>query len=196
LLSPQVKFVLPKDQVKDGSFFTNIVVDLENNDCGLDAFAYMSDVWRFGLVVYSLKSNSSWRVEHEFFYPDPMATKFNVNGLQFRWPDGLFGLALSPPSRFSSEKTLYFHPMASFREFAVSTDVLRNATAMQDEIADMFYAFSPRGTENEHSSAEAMAANGVLFYNLVTRNAVGCWNARLPYKYVVLYLIIFLYNIF
>ncbi|XP_065352966.1 protein yellow-like [Cloeon dipterum] len=177
-----VKYVLPDDQVKDGSFFTNIVVDLVNNDCGLDAYAYMSDVWRFGLVIYDLKTNTSRRIEHEYFYPDPMATKFNVNGLQFRWPDGIFGLALSPASRFTNEKTLYFHPMASFREFAVSTEVLRNSSANGDEIADMFHAFDPRGTANEHSSAEAMSANGVLFYNLVSRNAVGCWNSRLPYK--------------
>ncbi|KAF4525512.1 hypothetical protein B566_EDAN014898 [Ephemera danica] len=177
-----VKYELPKETVKDGSFFTNIIVDVVDKQCGLDAFAYMGDVWRFGLVVYNLKLNSSHRIEHEYFYPDPMAAKFTVNGLSFRWPDGIFGLALSPPSRFTDERTLFFHPMASFREFAVSTNILRNSSAEKDEVADLFHAFSPRGPSNEHSSASAMSASGVLFFNLVTRNAVGCWNARLPYE--------------
>lgn len=39
-----------------------------------------------------------------------------------------------------------------------------------------------RGLENRHSSASGMDRRGILFYNLVTQNAVGCWNSNRPYK--------------
>lgn len=32
-----------------------------------------------------------------------------------------------------------------------------------------------------HSTAEIMDDTGLQFFNLVDRNAVGCWNSQLPY---------------
>jgi len=48
------RFVVPTNQTSRDSLFTNIVVDIANNNCG-DAYAYMSDVFQYGLVVYSYK---------------------------------------------------------------------------------------------------------------------------------------------
>lgn len=46
-----------------------------NQNCN-DAFAYFSDELGYGLIVYSLKENRSWRFEHTFFQPDPLRGSF------------------------------------------------------------------------------------------------------------------------
>jgi hypothetical protein len=48
------RFTLPTNQTQKDSLFTNIVVEITNNNCE-DAFAYMSDVFQYGLVVYNYK---------------------------------------------------------------------------------------------------------------------------------------------
>lgn len=48
------RFIIPKNQTLKDSLFTNIVVEILNDNCE-DAYAYMSDVFQYGLVVYSYK---------------------------------------------------------------------------------------------------------------------------------------------
>lgn len=33
-----------------------------------------------------------------------------------------------------------------------------------------------------HVSSSAMDDNGIMYYNLVTRDSIGCWDSRKPYK--------------
>ena len=54
--------------------------------------------------------------------------RFVLDDVTFRWMDGIFGLALSPIDKETGDRTMFFHPMASFREFAVQTSVIRNET--------------------------------------------------------------------
>lgn len=179
------RYVFPKTSLKENSFLTGITLDVDGTQCGSeqdDAFAYIADVWAFGMVVYNFKTDKSWRVEHEYFHPDPLSCKFNVSGVSFRWLDGLFGIALSPLNKEdpTAVRTMYFHPMSSYREFSVPTSVIRNETAAGDS-ADAFTAYDVRGRTRSHASASAMSAQGILLYNLVTRDAVGCWNTHLPH---------------
>lgn len=86
----------------------------------------MPDEIGFGLIVYDWKANKSWRLEHSFFYPDPLAGDYKIAGLNFQWPgEGVFGVALSPIDD-DGYRTLFFHPLSSNREFSVSTKYLRN----------------------------------------------------------------------
>lgn len=71
-------YTIPDDQLNDSSFFANIAV--EENNCD-DSFAYLADLARPGLVVYSLKDNSSWLVEHHYFHIEPLAGNMNVSGV-------------------------------------------------------------------------------------------------------------------
>lgn len=64
------------------------------NDCS-DSVAYIADVNGYGLVVFDLARQSSWRVEYNFFYPFPHMGTMTVNGQTFDLMDGVFGLALS-----------------------------------------------------------------------------------------------------
>lgn len=109
-----VRYDIPPSQVKEDSLHSNIVIDVVKERCD-DAHAYVTDVWRFGIVVYSLRKNRSWRVTNYNFSPDPVASDFNVFGLNFQWLDGVFGMSLSLAKSPTNERVLYFHPMASFK---------------------------------------------------------------------------------
>ncbi|XP_017869819.1 PREDICTED: protein yellow [Drosophila arizonae] len=176
-----VRYPLPESQVKQDSLHSNIAVDIRNGDC-LDAHVFVTDVWRFGIVVYSLAKNRSWRVTNYNFSPNPVASDFNVYGLNFQWLDGVFGMSLSNGPR-SSDRVLYFHPMASYKEFMVSTDLLLDESLWTDGTLDTSKLFVPIGDRgfNGQSSTSGIARNGVMFFTQVHRDNVGCWDTSKPY---------------
>lgn len=47
------------------------------NDCE-NIHAYLSDVWRFGLVVFSLERMHAWRIFDHTFFPEPLAANYKV----------------------------------------------------------------------------------------------------------------------
>ncbi|XP_067616140.1 dopaminechrome tautomerase [Eurosta solidaginis] len=181
-----VRFNLPQEQIKEDSLHSNILTDIRNGQCD-DAYVYVTDVWRFGLVVYSLAKNRSWRVTNYNFSPNPIASDFNIYGLNFQWLDGVFGMSLSVNDQelknTGSGRILYFHPMASFKEFAVSTELLRDESlwpSNSQDVAKYFIELGDRGYLGQ-SSASHIARNGVMFYTQVHRDNIGCWNTANPY---------------
>lgn len=109
---PIFSYEFPPDQVKEDSLHSNLVVDIRNGRCN-DAHAYITDVWRFGITVFSLAKGRSWRISHHFFYPTPEACDYTLNGLNFQWTDGVFGMSLSPINE-PPDRLLFFHPMSSY----------------------------------------------------------------------------------
>ncbi|KAF4518375.1 hypothetical protein B566_EDAN007102 [Ephemera danica] len=173
-----LRHTLSSDVTRQGALFSNLVVDTRGGKCA-DTHVYMADAWRFGIVVFSARSQTSWRVEHEYMQSDPLACRYNTSGQNFMWHDGVFGFGLAP--EVSGDRTLYFAPMSSFRAFAVPSSVLRNET---ENTHAAFTVLPARGGGlggQWHAGASAMSRSGIWFYNLVTRDAVGCWNSRLPY---------------
>ncbi|KAJ8731639.1 hypothetical protein PYW07_004803 [Mythimna separata] len=164
------KYVFPADQVKEDSGFANIAV--EDADCE-NTYAYAGDLGKPAIVVYSWEKNESWRITHHFFHPDPLACDFSVKGFNFSWTDALFGLGLSAPNA-DNYSTLYFHPMASYDEFAVSTEYLRNQS-LAEENFKAFKVLGSRGPNAQSSVSFVDPKTGVLFYSLVNLNAVACW---------------------
>lgn len=167
-------YKFPADHIKDTSFFANIAV--EDDDCD-NSFAYSADLGKPGLVVYSWKSQTSWRITHNFFHPDPTAGNFSINNIDFQWEDGLFGLALSKPQPPENHPILYFHPFVSKDEFQVSTKFLKNETlaAMSAEIYHEFKRIGSRGPNGQSSVEFLDKKTGVLFYTLPNLNAIACW---------------------
>lgn len=177
-----LKYELPDEFVKEDGLYSNIAIDIRDGDCE-NVHAYLTDVWRFGLVVYSLKHDHSWRITDHLFFPEPLASSYNLHGLHFEWTDGLFGLALSPyDKRFSDDRLLYFHPMSSFREFYVKTSVILNETGWSESKKEDFRLIGQSRGRSGHVSASGMDRNGVMFFNWVTQDRIGCWDSRKPYK--------------
>lgn len=86
-------YKFPSTQVKDSSVFTNIVVDMKDND-GQNIFAYISDTAAYKLIVYDYKNDDSWVINQANFYPYPTHSNYIVNGVKFTSMDGVLGLAL------------------------------------------------------------------------------------------------------
>jgi hypothetical protein len=172
-------FQLPQDQIKEDSLYSNIVIDVRNNQCD-HAIAYAADVWRFGLIVYDLFNNTSFRIQHHFFFPDPLSSRYNLHGLEFQWTDGLFGIALTPLD-VNDEKTMFFHPMSSFREFAVPVSAISDKKTADKSFDKFVPVGKPRAKDYGHSSGSAIDRNGVMFFNMVTRDSVWCWDTRKEY---------------
>ncbi|XP_034939871.1 protein yellow-like isoform X2 [Chelonus insularis] len=173
------RYQLPEEQVKQDSLWSNIVVDIRDGNCDY-ARAYLSDVWRFGMVIYDLFSDSSFRIQHHFFFPDPLSSRYDLHGLRFHWMDGIFSLALSPID-INNDRTLFFHPMSSFREFAVSTSLLIDKESVDANIESFVPVGKPRAKDFGHSSGAAIDRNGVMFFDMVTRDSVWCWDTRKEY---------------
>ncbi|XP_043283685.1 protein yellow-like [Venturia canescens] len=173
------RYQIPEDQVKQDSLWSNLVVDIRNNDCE-SAVAYLSDVWRFALIVYDHARDSSYRIQHHFFLPDPLSSRYELHGIRFQWMDGIFGISLSPLD-INNDRTLFFHPMSSFREFAVSTTVFRDKETAESSPDSFVPIGRPRAKDFGHSSGSAIDRNGVMFFNMVTRDSVWCWDTRKEY---------------
>lgn len=161
------------------TFIANTAVDI-GKSCE-DTFAYFSDELGYGLIVYSWEQNRSWRFDHSYFYPDPLRGDFNIGGLNFQWgEEGIFGMALSP-TRSDGFRTLYFSPLASHREFSVSTRILRDESRAEDSYHDFFF-FPIERSSNSHTTARVCSDDGIMLFNLVDQNAVGCWHTSMPYE--------------
>ncbi|XP_063921680.1 protein yellow [Zophobas morio] len=173
------RYNLKEHDYKDDSFFANIVVDVDPSKCD-EAFAYIPDLGAYGMVVYSWKENDSWRVKHNYFHFDPLKGDFNVGGVNFQWTDGVFGLALGPRLE-NGDRTLYFHPLASTREFSVSTNVLKNKTIATDP--HNYYLFKIEGNRGDLTQASASDFDekaNVLFLTQINKDGVACWNPKKP----------------
>lgn len=167
------------DDTNQNTFIANIAVDI-GKTCD-DTFAYFSDELGYGLISYSWEQNRSWRFEHSYFFPDPLRGDFNIAGLNFQWgEEGIFGLALSQ-IRSDGFRTLYFSPLASHREFSVSTRILRDETRVDDSFHD-FSFFPTERTANSHTTSRVCSDDGIMLFNLIDQNAVGCWHTSMPYE--------------
>ncbi|ETN64462.1 yellow protein precursor [Anopheles darlingi] len=172
------RYELRPEDTNPNTFIANIAIDM-GRSCE-DTFAYMSDELGYGLIVYSFEQNRSWRFAHSFFFPDPLRGDFNVAGLNFQWgEEGIFGMSLTPlqPDGY---RTLYFSPLASHREFTVSTRVLRDEEKVEESFHEFQY-LKERGP-NAHTTSRVMSESGLQLFNLIDQNAVGCWHSSLPYS--------------
>ncbi|KAJ9585377.1 hypothetical protein L9F63_002837 [Diploptera punctata] len=170
-------YTLKPSDLKEDSFFANIIVDVESDSCD-DAYAYVPDLGGYGIVVYSLKDNESWRVKHHYFYLDPKSGNYTVGGVNFHWTDGVFSLALTPPQE-DGFKTAYFHALSSTDEFTVSTRILRNKTLATDpHNFEEFKFLGNRGPNSQATASFLDEPSGVVFYTQINKNGVGCWNSK------------------
>ncbi|XKL69648.1 hypothetical protein PGB90_007417 [Kerria lacca] len=173
------EYTLPTHFIKNDSLLSNIIADVKNKNCD-EAFAYIADCGANALIVYDLEKDESWRITHHFFHFDPLSGDYFVGtpsrGINFQWPDGIFGLALSG-IQSNGYRILYFHPLSSTREFAVSTEIIQNKS-IASQAYHKYKVLGSRGPDTQSLSSSLDEKNGVLFYTLLNKNGVGCWNSN------------------
>ncbi|KAI4460332.1 protein yellow-related [Holotrichia oblita] len=157
------------------------VVDVTSNNCD-DAYAYFPDLAGFGLVVYSLKKDESWRVKHNYFYLEPQAGEFRIGGIPFQWNDGVFSAALTD-ARADGSRDMIFHSMAGTHLYVVSTKILKDKDlATRSYHEDDFKVLGDRGPGSQTSASDLHKSSGILFLSMVNQNAVGCWDTNKPFE--------------
>ncbi|KAL4712270.1 hypothetical protein ACJJTC_004032 [Scirpophaga incertulas] len=172
------RYPIPAKFVLQNSLITNIIVDSRDAHCK-DLHVYIADAWRFGLIVFRASDAAFWRFSHFSFYPEPLLSNYTLHGLNFQWSDGLFGMSLG---KFQNgDRPLYYHSMSSSFEFIVRTSVVRDPSRVSDSVSEFKLLGEPRGFDGQVSAA-AVDRNGVMFYNLISRDSIGCWNTCKPYK--------------
>lgn len=140
------------------SLFVTPVVDVRDpgpvGRCE-NTMVYIADVTGFGILVYDLKRDHSWRTHNKLVYPHPPYGTFYVAGETFDLMDGVIGMALSPRDTSinqrsyglfgnyyqpnanyvapESHRILYFHALASVTENAVPLRVLDNSTMWEED---------------------------------------------------------------
>ncbi|CAH2236801.1 jg8560 [Pararge aegeria aegeria] len=172
------RFPIPSEFVLQNSLITNLVVDTRDAQCK-DLHVYIADAWRFGLIVFRESDESFWRFSHYTFYPEPLLSNYTLHGLNYQWSDGLFGMSLGQMNR--GDRPLYYHSMSSSLEFVVQTSVIRNPSRVNNAVDEFKLLGESRGLKGQ-VSASAIDRNGVMFFNLISLDSIGCWNSRKPYE--------------
>lgn len=81
-----------------------------------------------------------------------------------------------------SDRTVYFHALASTKEFSVPNTVLKNETFATS--TDSYHAYTllgDRGPKSQSTAEFYDAKTDVIFYTQINRDAIGCWNINKPF---------------
>ncbi|KAI5637210.1 major royal jelly protein domain-containing protein [Phthorimaea operculella] len=166
----------------------SITLDFPTQDCST-VYAYIPDLQTYGLIVYSLRENDSWRLSHNYFSFNPIYGNLRISGQYFQWSDGIFSLTVTQPG-IDTCRTAYFHALASITTFSVSTCVLRNRTASQDpNFWQMFSVVGERGANTQSTTHLYSPRANALFWAEIGRDALSCWNTGMtlePQNVVIL----------
>lgn len=149
-----------------------------------------------------MAQRTSWRTTNYLYNPDPFASDYSYQGINFQWTDGVFGASLSPLNKPAGDRVLFYHPMSSFnvslscykifkfaiilnsqQEFTVRTSILRNQTAWLTSTAPAtaFQSIGSRGRRSQSSTTD-MTPSGILIAAQVQLEGVSCWDTRKPYN--------------
>ncbi|XP_047352408.1 protein yellow-like [Vespa velutina] len=170
------KYTLKDSDQKHNSFIADLVIDVKPDACQ-DAYAYLSDFSAYGLIVYSWAKNNSWRIEHNYFYFDPLQGDYNISGYNFQWTDGIFGLALTP-YQDDGYRTLYFHAMSGITEFYVSTEVLQDDTLILSNNYHAFHVAGDKGPKSQGPSSVIDQETEIAYFTQIQKNGIGCWDTN------------------
>lgn len=157
------------------SDFGNLEVDVTSSNCE-EPYAYIPDSDTYRLLVYNWKTNESYAITHNFFHFDPLCGDIDLGEVHYQSQKGLYGISLSPMAR-DGFRTVYFHSIASTMGFAVNTKTLRSGNFDINLNLYDFKVMGTRGTNKQATSSSFDTETGVLFYGLLLKNVLGCWNS-------------------
>ncbi|CAK1584869.1 unnamed protein product [Parnassius mnemosyne] len=168
------KHFFSDEVLRDSSVFTNIVVDIVDQDCN-NAYAYIADMGSGALMVYDLRNDMTWRIESPLFQHQQNASVYKVGGVEFFWNDGVSSVALSQ-KKSDGHRDLYCHATSSTRLLKISTKLLRNPYVNSGDIQNGIKIVGERGPLSQSTACDYDEGTNVLFYTQLSRNGVGCWN--------------------
>lgn len=175
------RYEIPVGQYTPGmSLFITPIVDIPNGQCN-QAKLYIADVQAPGLLVFDFATQTSWRIQHKWMYPDPDFGTFTLAGESFNLMDGMFGMSLTPKT-FNSERFLYFHALASEKESAVPLRAINNASMWEGNPESHPELFKNLGYRGVQCAAEAIDSRGNIYCGIMEPLTIFSWNINTPYQ--------------
>lgn len=117
---------------------------------------------------------------HKIYYFFNSFTACKKMVKQNNWKNYLYSHSILAQEQ-PSDRSLYFHALASNTENRVPLNVLNNATAWEQNAESYSTEFQELGTRQSQAIAQAMDSNGNLFFGLEDPIAIGCWDFERPF---------------
>ncbi|KAJ8665272.1 hypothetical protein QAD02_006934 [Eretmocerus hayati] len=171
-----LKYIIPEAQTLNRTAqFVNPIVEV--GDSCSNTYLYVADVLGYGMLIYSMYENRSWRLNNtktNAFGNDPEARRLTIAGESIDLDDGILGMSLSPRG-FFPRRILYFNALSSFYEKFVDADSLKRSSVYEPII---YQSLSRR---IGHAGAQATSRTGAIFFQLAEYTALACWNIERPF---------------
>ncbi|EFN84825.1 protein yellow [Harpegnathos saltator] len=161
-------YEFPDHVARRSTTYLNDIV-LDHEDGGM---AYITDNSNNdpGIIVYSLKNNTSWKVRHDSMKAKSEAVSFMVAKTHVILPVHVDGIALSPAS--SMDRHVYYSPLSSFHLYSIPVSALKNnATNIDHYVKEL-------GRKNSQTDGMVMSAKSVLYFGLLADDAISMWDMK------------------
>eukprot|EP00092_Neocalanus_flemingeri_P022065 GFUD01023932.1.p1 GENE.GFUD01023932.1~~GFUD01023932.1.p1 ORF type:complete len:403 (+),score=95.27 GFUD01023932.1:96-1304(+) len=162
---------------RSGSFLNDIALNVANPD---DKFAYITDSDLGRLVVYSLKKDQSWLVQHSSMRADLAGATFSFLNPPARLriaDNNINGIAVSPA--ITGSKYVYYSPLTSLKMFRMDTAAVNSENVATSDVADVVVEV---GEKRSQTDGLAMDNKGSLYMQEITGNALTVWNTSGPWR--------------
>lgn len=161
-------YAFPPDVVSNQTAFLNDIV-LDHEDGG---YAYITDTSADdpGIVVFSLKTSTSWKIRHSSMFAEEEAVNFVSNGVLFSSPVNVDGIALSPVS--DAKRYVFYCPLSSLHLYSLPTEVLKG------DVKDVHKYVKELGNKHSQADGMMMTSTGVLYTTALASNGVVTWDMR------------------
>lgn len=150
---------------------SDIVLDHED---GGHAYISDSDEKNPGIIVFSVASETFWKVSDPSMLAKKDAIGFRIEQTRVTQPLNVNGLALTPAYTEGPNRTLYYSPLSSFTLFALNTRALRDEASRQNVSRNV----TLMGKRPSQSDGMAMSNTGILYFGLLADDAVSMWNSN------------------
>ena len=141
---------------RSGSFLNDIALNVANPD---DKFAYITDSDLGRLVVYSLKQDKSWLVQHSSMRADLAGATFSFINPPARLriaDNNINGIAVSPA--ITGSKYIYYSPLTSLKMFRLDA-----AAANSENVENVGDSVVEVGEKRSQTDGLAMDDKGNLY---------------------------------
>ncbi|KAL6254946.1 hypothetical protein P5V15_014288 [Pogonomyrmex californicus] len=152
---------------RTSAYLNDIVLDHEDG-----GMAYITDNNAIdpGIIVYSLKNNTSWKIRHESMKAQSEAVRFTVAGTHIIKAKHVNGIALSPIS--SRDRQVYYSPLSSFHLYSIPVFALKNNVTNIDQYVREL------GRKSSQTDGMAMSSTGVFYFGLLADDAIAMWDTK------------------
>lgn len=158
----------------DGSLMLSVTID--DDDCD-EIFAYIPDPSESCLIVVDTKNSKSWRFDHNYFRPNPFEGDFDLDGIKYQSRFGIKSIALSN-RKLDGSRIAFFHPLAAYSEFQVSTKVLKNESLASRVWHDRDFKLIGTDLNSNRGMHVFDPLSEVIFSAELKKNAISCWNSK------------------